>query len=302
MLTLKQNPKSERSGSPPLTGQRLGMAAMLRARERVQPLTPAALPGLVLWLDAARGGLATWCPAPTNGNVMVNYGAYSGYTAVGIEHKIRIYPFRTENGQTVFSPFWLEVTFTDDNSIYIYDLTWSWDAAPGAEGYRVCKYNSYDGWQFDHYQDVYGTYFTDSDPRQWSSDPVLDPLPGVSNAGPDDIVVRWEDWWNSTEAIPDDVSNEDVVIELNTDYSTRGLTANEIVAIVQAWQSLPAASARNAAQAGGALSRDSMLDIFRRGEVLPEGRTNEEEVRLIAIGKPEPAGMQQTLPDGGQLG
>ncbi len=43
--------------------------------------------------------------------------------------------------------------------------------------------------------------------------------------------------------------------------------------MVQAWQS-------------GALSRDSMLDIFRRGEVLPEGRTNEEEVRLIAIGKP----------------
>jgi len=76
--------------------------------------------------------------------------------------------------------------------------------------------------------------------------------------------------------MPDDVSNEDVVIELNTDYSTRGLTANEIVAIVQAWQS-------------GALSRDSMLDIFRRGEVLPEGRTNEEEVRLIAVGKPEPA-------------
>jgi hypothetical protein len=89
-------------------------------------------------------------------------------------------------------------------------------------------------------------------------------------------VLRWAFWWNSTEAMPDDVSNEDVVIELNTDYSTRGLTANEIVAIVQAWQS-------------GALSRDSMLDIFRRGEVLPEGRTNEEEVRLIAIGKPEPA-------------
>jgi hypothetical protein len=89
-------------------------------------------------------------------------------------------------------------------------------------------------------------------------------------------VLRWAYWWNSTEAMPDDVGNEDVVIELNTDYSTRGLTANEIVAIVQAWQT-------------GALSRDSMLDIFRRGEVLPEGRTNEEEVRLIAVGKPEPA-------------
>jgi len=87
-------------------------------------------------------------------------------------------------------------------------------------------------------------------------------------------VLRWAHWWNSTEAMPDDVSNEQVVIELNTDYSTRGLSAQEIAAVVQAWQN-------------GALSRDSMLDIFRRGEVLPEGRTNEEEVKLIAIGKPE---------------
>jgi hypothetical protein len=63
---------------------------------------------------------------------------------------------------------------------------------------------------------------------------------------------------------------------LKTAYSTRGLTANEIVAIVRAWQS-------------GALSRDSMLDILGRGEALPEGRTNEEEVRLIAFRKPEPA-------------
>ena len=47
------------------------------------------------------------------------------------------------------------------------------------------------------------------------------------------------------------------------------------MAAIQAWQN-------------GALSWDSMLDIFRRGEVLPEGRTNEEEVRLIAVGKPAP--------------
>ena len=51
--------------------------------------------------------------------------------------------------------------------------------------------------------------------------------------------------------MPDDVSNEQVAIELNTDYSTRGLSANEIIAVVQAWQN-------------GALSRDSMLDIFRK--------------------------------------
>jgi len=29
------------------------------------------------------------------------------------------------------------------------------------------------------------------------------------------------------------------------------------------------------------MSQDSMFDLFRRGEVLPEGRTNEEEAKLI---------------------
>lgn len=84
-------------------------------------------------------------------------------------------------------------------------------------------------------------------------------------------VLKWVYWWNSTEATPEDVSTEQAVVELNADYSTRGLTANEIVALVQAWQT-------------GALSRESMLDIFRRGEVLPEGRSNEEEIRLAGKG------------------
>jgi hypothetical protein len=83
-------------------------------------------------------------------------------------------------------------------------------------------------------------------------------------------VFRWAYWWNSTELWPDDVTRDQVVIELNTDFSTRGLAATEIVAVVKAWQSR-------------ALSRDSMMDIFRRGEVLPEGRTNEEEGSLIKV-------------------
>jgi hypothetical protein len=76
----------------------------------------------------------------------------------------------------------------------------------------------------------------------------------------DDVVQLGAAW-------PDDVTREQVAMELNTDFSTKGLSAQEITAVVQAWQN-------------GALSRDSMLDIFRRGEVLPEGRTNEEETRL----------------------
>jgi len=81
-------------------------------------------------------------------------------------------------------------------------------------------------------------------------------------------VLHWAYWWNSTEAWLDDVTKDQVVIELNTDFSTKGLSAQEVTAIVAAWQS-------------GALSRDSMLDLFRRGEVLPEGRTNEEETALV---------------------
>jgi len=55
---------------------------------------------------------------------------------------------------------------------------------------------------------------------------------------------------------------------LNTDFSTKGLSALEIQSIVAAWQS-------------GAISRDTMTELFRRGEVLPEGRSMAEEERLI---------------------
>ena len=74
-----------------------------------------------------------------------------------------------------------------------------------------------------------------------------------------------------------------MVIELNTDFSTKGLSAQEVTAVVAAWQN-------------GTLSRDSMLDIFRQGEVLPEGRSNEEEMRLVGKG----GGAQQVL-GGGQV-
>jgi hypothetical protein len=82
-------------------------------------------------------------------------------------------------------------------------------------------------------------------------------------------VLAWAYWWNSTEASPDNVSTDEVVMELNTDFSMKGMSAQELIAVVSAWQR-------------GALSRDSMLDLFRRGEILPEGRTNEEEAALIS--------------------
>ena len=65
-----------------------------------------------------------------------------------------------------------------------------------------------------------------------------------------------------------------VLVELNTDFSMKGLSAPEITAIVAAWQAK-------------AISRDTMTELFRKGEVLPEGRTREEEERLIVSVTPD---------------
>jgi hypothetical protein len=81
-------------------------------------------------------------------------------------------------------------------------------------------------------------------------------------------VLRWVYWWNSTEELPDDVTDSQVLMQLNTDFSTKGLASQDIQAIVAAWQA-------------GAISQDTMHELFRRGEVLPEGRTNVEEAKLI---------------------
>jgi hypothetical protein len=81
-------------------------------------------------------------------------------------------------------------------------------------------------------------------------------------------ILRWAYWWNSTEETPDDIGADSVTLELNTDFSNKGLTSQDLQAIVAAWQA-------------GAISRDSMLDLFRRGEVLPDARTTEEEADLI---------------------
>jgi Domain of unknown function (DUF4055) len=88
-------------------------------------------------------------------------------------------------------------------------------------------------------------------------------------------ILRWAYWWNSTEDTPDNVTTEQVLLELNTDFSTKGLSAQEIQSIVAAWQA-------------NAISRDTMTELFRRGEVLPEGRSVEDEAKLIEARKDAP--------------
>ena len=96
-------------------------------------------------------------------------------------------------------------------------------------------------------------------------------------------VLRWVYWWNSTEELPDDVRGEQVLVQLNTDFSAKGLASQDVQAIVAAWQA-------------GAISQDTMFDLFRRGEVLPEGRTNTEEASLIETAKPPAAAAKSVAP------
>jgi hypothetical protein len=81
-------------------------------------------------------------------------------------------------------------------------------------------------------------------------------------------LLQWVYWWHSGEEKPDRIDENKVLVELNTDFSIKGLDPQEIQAVVAAWQA-------------GAISRETMTDIFRRGEVLPEGRSVEEEIAAI---------------------
>jgi len=99
-------------------------------------------------------------------------------------------------------------------------------------------------------------------------------LQGIASSISDSIthILRWAYWWNSVEETPADIGADVVLFNLNTDFSPKGIPSDEIKQIVLAWQA-------------GAISRSTMFDIFRRGEVIPAGRTNEEEVALLASEK-----------------
>jgi hypothetical protein len=55
---------------------------------------------------------------------------------------------------------------------------------------------------------------------------------------------------------------------MNTDLASRAITADQLNAAVIAWKA-------------GAISRESLLDLLKRGEVLPDGRTVSQERALI---------------------
>ena len=57
-------------------------------------------------------------------------------------------------------------------------------------------------------------------------------------------VLRWAYWWNSTEDSPENVTTDQVTFELNTDFSNKGLTSQDLQAVVGAWQAGAAPASR----------------------------------------------------------
>ena len=93
-------------------------------------------------------------------------------------------------------------------------------------------------------------------------------------------VLRWVYWWHSMEDAPDNIGAEQIHYELSADFDTSLMDAEDVQALVAAWQM-------------GAISRDTLLHNFRQGEILPPGRTNEQEVELV---RKEPPPLTASLP------
>jgi hypothetical protein len=96
-------------------------------------------------------------------------------------------------------------------------------------------------------------------------------------------VLRWVFWWNSTEATPEAISDSSVLVSLNSDFSLKGMASDQINAVVAAWKV-------------GAISQDTMFDLFRMGDVLPVGRSNADEAKLIAATPPPVPAPPVTAP------
>jgi hypothetical protein len=64
---------------------------------------------------------------------------------------------------------------------------------------------------------------------------------------------------------------QDVDVHLNTDYTPIGMSAQELTALVQAWQA-------------GAISNNVLFDNLKRGEIISDDADFEEEQQNIADG------------------
>lgn len=76
-------------------------------------------------------------------------------------------------------------------------------------------------------------------------------------------VLQWVGWWEGNADDPSDLADE-FYIELNTDFISQAMTADDLRAITEVWKQ-------------GGISYDTYHWNLRRGEVIPPGKDNEQE-------------------------
>jgi hypothetical protein len=79
-------------------------------------------------------------------------------------------------------------------------------------------------------------------------------------------VLELAGWWIGGGVRPGAAPG--ISFALNVDLGARALSGENLTAVVAAWRA-------------GAISRDSMLEVLKRGYVLPDGRTVAQERALI---------------------
>ncbi len=83
----------------------------------------------------------------------INVGT-GNYTASSYQHDVRIYAYRIVNSRRVYSATYATATYTDNGDAHAYDLRWTWSApAGGADGYRLLKSDTVNGYTYNYYAD-----------------------------------------------------------------------------------------------------------------------------------------------------
>jgi len=89
------------------------------------------------------------------------------------------------------------------------------------------------------------------------------------------LAMRWIGWWSSTIDNPEEFKDDAIRIALNRDFVDTKLPSQDVVNLTSVYIQ-------------GGISRDTYLWNLAQGEVLPPGRTPEEEMELIETEGPRP--------------
>lgn len=102
--------------------------------------------------------------------------------------------------------------------------------------------------------------------RQASKQSVLQSMCEVQDQAHANV-LRWMAQWMG---LPED----EIVVSLNKDYTASKLAAQDLQALIMAWQS-------------GAISKQSLFTNLQTGEIIPPDRTYDEETEMIEAEGPE---------------